>query len=152
MHHGYKHYYITLVHPYSMMFWWYQEHIKRCHGLGDLDMTNKMNKLPSLTNRLFWLSQMWKQHHPKSISCSQNYEIKWNFNHYLHVMKLYDYQTSIPTLALSLPLHHLVHSIQVTIEMHVSLTTNSNSHIQSQGAKEQIEDLNEVVSPCIEWQ
>jgi hypothetical protein len=34
------------------------------------------------------------------------------------------------------------------MEMHVSLTINSNSHIQSQGAKEQIEDLDEVVSPC----
>jgi hypothetical protein len=38
------------------------------------------------------------------------------------------------------------------MEMHVSLTTNSNSPIQSQGAKEQIEDLDEVVSPCNEWQ
>jgi hypothetical protein len=38
------------------------------------------------------------------------------------------------------------------MEMHVSLTTNSNSHIQSQGVKEQIEDLDEVVSPCNEWQ
>jgi hypothetical protein len=38
------------------------------------------------------------------------------------------------------------------MEMDVPLTINSNSHIQSQGAKEQIKCLDEVVSPCNELQ
>jgi hypothetical protein len=43
-----KHYGTNPIHPYSLRaFQWYQDHGKRCHGLGDLNVTNKTNKLPS---------------------------------------------------------------------------------------------------------
>jgi len=52
-HYGLKHYEINSVHTYTTRaFQEYQEHNKRCYGLGDLNIvTNKTNKLPSFIRR-----------------------------------------------------------------------------------------------------
>jgi len=43
-----KHYETNLIHPYSLKpFQQHQEHDKTHHGLGDFNVTNKSNKLPS---------------------------------------------------------------------------------------------------------
>jgi hypothetical protein len=48
------------VHPYSSRaFQWYQEHGKRHHGLGDLNMTNKTNKPPSFIDRFLSNKNVW---------------------------------------------------------------------------------------------
>jgi hypothetical protein len=47
-----KHYETNFVHTLLMRaFQWYQEHGKRHYGLGNLNVTNKTNKLPSFIDR-----------------------------------------------------------------------------------------------------
>jgi hypothetical protein len=49
-----KHYKTTSTHRYSsrVVFKQYQEHGQRCSGLGDLNMTNKRNKLTFLNREI----------------------------------------------------------------------------------------------------
>jgi hypothetical protein len=49
-----KHYETNLIHPYSLKtFQQHQKHDKTHHGLGDFNVTNKSNKLPSFIDK-YW--------------------------------------------------------------------------------------------------